>query len=307
MSIFFIKPLYIFDTINYNLCLSLHNIILYNVIRFEFAPAVEKEVDEMNEVNKTLYIPLYGKAKVSRQGIIIHDPMAEKIWESEKFKIRGKAKSKWLTYNMAMRARVFDEWTGKMLKQYPEALVLHIGCGLDGRCLRIKEKYKNWIDGDFEDVIQIRKRYYSESENYHMLVFDASHPEQVNTLPDSSAVIVILEGVSMYLQNRQVNELFQSLEKIYKNVYILMDVYTVWGAKASKYKNPINDVGVTSVYGIDDVECVLGGTKLKCKAEHSLTPKKLVNELKLSEKMIFKLLFHGSLYRKIYRLYEIGV
>ena len=28
----------------------------------------------MDSVNKTLYIPLYGKAYVSRQGILIHDP-----------------------------------------------------------------------------------------------------------------------------------------------------------------------------------------------------------------------------------------
>jgi O-methyltransferase involved in polyketide biosynthesis len=39
----------------------------------------------MDEVNKTLYIPLYGKAWVSRQNIIIKDPMAGKIWESQGF------------------------------------------------------------------------------------------------------------------------------------------------------------------------------------------------------------------------------
>ena len=37
----------------------------------------------MNEVNKTLYIPLYGKSKVSRQGIILNDPSAEIIWKEE--------------------------------------------------------------------------------------------------------------------------------------------------------------------------------------------------------------------------------
>ena len=34
----------------------------------------------MNEVNKTLYIPLYGKTQISKKGIILHDPMAERIW-----------------------------------------------------------------------------------------------------------------------------------------------------------------------------------------------------------------------------------
>ena len=66
-----------------------------------------------------------------------NDPMAEKIWKAESFPIHGKSKSKWLTYNMAMRARVFDDWTEEMLRQNKDALVLHIGCGLDSRFLRI--------------------------------------------------------------------------------------------------------------------------------------------------------------------------
>ena len=91
----------------------------------------------MNEVNKTLYIPLYGKSKVSQQGIILNDPSAERIWKEEAFPIRGKSRSKWLAYNMAMRARVFDDWTERMLRRNNDALVLHLGCGLDSRSMII--------------------------------------------------------------------------------------------------------------------------------------------------------------------------
>ena len=75
----------------------------------------------MNEVNRTLFIPLYGKARVSQKGILLSDPTAEEIWEAEAFPIRGKSKSKWLAYNMAMRARVFDDWTDRMLAVLNEA------------------------------------------------------------------------------------------------------------------------------------------------------------------------------------------
>lgn len=36
----------------------------------------------MDNVNKTLYIPLYGKAYVSRKGIISNDKKAEEIWNA---------------------------------------------------------------------------------------------------------------------------------------------------------------------------------------------------------------------------------
>ena len=112
----------------------------------------------MKEVHKTLFIPLYGKARVSKENRILHDPMAEKIWEAEGFPIRGKGKSKWLAYAMAMRARVFDDWTEEMLCANPEALVLQIGCGLDSRCLRVKAPYLHWIDTDFPEVLSLRKK-----------------------------------------------------------------------------------------------------------------------------------------------------
>ena len=107
----------------------------------------------MNEVNKTLYIPLYGKSKVSQQGIILNDPFAEKIWKEEAFPIRGKSRSKWLAYNMAMRARVFDDWTDSILQRKKEALVLHIGCGLDSRCMRIKNVCAQWVDCDLPALL----------------------------------------------------------------------------------------------------------------------------------------------------------
>lgn len=46
----------------------------------------------MDEVNKTLYIPLYGKAWVSKRDIILKDPMAEKIWERQGFPLGRRSK-----------------------------------------------------------------------------------------------------------------------------------------------------------------------------------------------------------------------
>lgn len=43
----------------------------------------------MNNVNQTLYIPLYGKAYVSRKGIILNDKKAEEIWDAEGFALKG--------------------------------------------------------------------------------------------------------------------------------------------------------------------------------------------------------------------------
>lgn len=259
----------------------------------------------MNEANKTLYIPLYGKAQMSKKGIILHDPTAEKIWDKEGFIIKGKSKSKWLCYNMAMRARVFDDWTRKMIDGHTDAIVIHIGCGLDSRCIRVDAPETKWIDCDFQDVIAIRRKYYDESKNYFMKGMNATNQGDLYALPDAACAIVVLEGISMYLTNEQLVQMLRILSEKYRELHILMDVYTVFGAKVSKYKNPVNDVGVSALHGIDAITQLLEGTRISLVAEHSFTPDYLVNELTGFDKHFFRLMFTGKMYRKIYRLYEL--
>ena len=109
----------------------------------------------------------------------------------------------------------------------------------------------------------------------------------------------------MYLTNAQVRCMLRAIEKKYPQLHILMDVYTEFGAKASRYKNPVNDVGVTELYGIDDAKALLDDTRIRLKAEHSFTPDRLINELKPFERVFFRTMFAEKIYRRIYRLYEL--
>ena len=258
----------------------------------------------MNNVNKTLYIPLYGKAYVSRKGIILNDPKAESIWEAEGFELKGKSKSKWLAYYMGMRSAVFDKWLKTQMESDADAIVLHIGCGMDSRICRVGENGHIWYDVDFPEVIAERKRYYEESDTYHMIESDARDNAWIEKLPKDKNAIVIMEGVSMYFQPDELKRLLQLMTGHFAQVQILMDCYTTFAAKASKYKNPINDVGVTKVYGFDEPRDLKVDTGLKFVKEHSMTPDYLIEELKGMERSIFHKLYGGKIARKMYRLYE---
>lgn len=256
----------------------------------------------MDSVNKTLYIPLYGKSFVSKKGIILDDKMAEKIWESEGFALRGKSASKWLAYYMGMRARVFDDWTGFMIDNNPGCVVLHLGCGLDSRVERVGKNCP-WYDIDFPDVIAERRKYFSDSENYTMLEADVSKSGSLDVISGYKTAVVVMEGISMYLSPNELSELFQSLNSKFEKVHLLMDCYTVFGAKMSKVKNPINDVGVTEVHGMDD-PTVLSQSGIVYKQEREMTPPRLIEKLSRGERGIFKTLYAGKVARKTYRLYE---
>jgi len=254
----------------------------------------------MNCVNKTLYIPLYGKSYVSKRGIILRDPKAEEIWAAEEFPLKGKSASKWLAFYMGMRAAVFDRWVEQQLDCMDDTAVLHIGCGMDSRIYRVGTS-EIWYDIDFPDVIAERKKYYSETETYKMLSADVTASDFLTQIPCRNA-IVVMEGISMYLSREDLIRLLNNLSNRFEQVALLMDCYTEFAAKASKYKNPINDVGVTKVHGLDDPECLEGS--LRFVREHDMTPARLIDELQGMEKTVFKKLYAGAVARKMYRLYE---
>ena len=257
----------------------------------------------MNSVNKTLYIPLYGKSYVSKKGLFLDDKKAEEIWEAEGFVLKGKSKSKWLAYYMGVRSAVFDEWLNQRMTDLQDAVVVHIGCGMDSRVIRIGTDNHKWYDVDFAEVIEERKRYYTEDANYQMLACDVRDSGWLESIPESKKAIVLMEGVSMYLSLQELKGLSEKLCAHFEQLSLLMDSYTVLAAKLSKYKNPINDVGVTQVYGIDDLKA-LENTEISFVKEHEMTPQELIDELCGMEKYIFKKVFAGSFSKKMYRLCE---
>ena len=258
----------------------------------------------MDNVNKTLYIPLYGKAYVSKKGILLKDKKAEEIWEAEGFALKGKARSKWLAYYMGMRSAVFDRWLTAQMKKDADAAVLHVGCGMDSRCLRVEAGGRMWTDLDFPEVIRERRRYYAESSTYCMLDADIRQPEWLAHFEKGQDLILVMEGVSMYLKPQELQKFLKMIGAYFGKIHILMDCYTVFAAKMSRYKNPINEVGVTGVFGVDAPLQIIADTGISFVKEHEMTPAELTAQLYGIEKAIFEKLYGGRLSKKMYRLYE---
>lgn len=257
----------------------------------------------MNNVNKTLFIPLYGKAYVSKKGLFLSDCKAEEIWKKEGFALKGKSKSKWLAYYMGIRSAVFDGWVTKQLSPGKDTVILHIGCGMDSRILRVGNENVRWYDVDFPEVIGERKKYFKESENYRMIEGDIRTSEWLNNIQECDRAIIVMEGVSMYLTADELKDFFSALQSHFREISVLMDCYTTLAAKMSKYKNPINDVGVTEVHGTDDPLTLQTG-ELTFTKEHNMTPQAFIDELKGAEKFIFRKLYAGGFAKKLYRLFE---
>ena len=257
----------------------------------------------MNGVNKTLYIPLYGKSYVSGKGLFLADKKAEEIWAAEGFSLKGKSRSKWLAYYLGIRAAVFDEWLRERLAQARSGVVIHIGCGMDSRVARVGAAHCRWYDVDFPEVIAERRRYFTESANYQMVAADARDCKWLAKIKERDLAFVVMEGVSMYLSVEEMKSLANNLCAHFNRISLLVDSYTSLAARMSRLRNPIKAVGATQVHGVDGPLSYQSGSLLFVK-EHPMIPQKYLDELKGLEKFILAKLYAGAFSQKLYRLFE---
>ena len=170
---------------------------------------------ELKNESKTLFIPLLGKAEMSKQNLIIKDLKAEEIVNN--IDLGDIKNSKYLSMYMALRSKIIDDLVNEYINNHFNATVIHLGCGLDSRVLRVNDKYMKWYDVDYKEVIDIRKEYYEENDKYTMIsssILDFSFLDNIK----ESNVLIVLEGVSMYLNEKEVKELLNALQRKFKKI-----------------------------------------------------------------------------------------
>lgn len=133
---------------------------------------------------------------------------------------------------LAIRSKAFEEMLDKYLKQYPDAVVLQFGCGLSDRSHRYAAKINqglSFYDVDFPDMIALRKHFYAESDHYKMIASDLSNYTWINEIPEEQRkqpFIFVAEGVSLYLSEKEMKDLFAFLKENFPGCIVLMDAYS---------------------------------------------------------------------------------
>ena len=85
----------------------------------------------LSNESKTLFIPLLGKAQLSKKNLFLKDLKAEEIIDKVDFDFTKLRQSKWLSMYMSLRSLLIDDLTKKYLSKNKNTTVIHLGCGLD--------------------------------------------------------------------------------------------------------------------------------------------------------------------------------
>ena len=103
-------------------------------------------------------------------------------------------------FMVALRAKKLDVWSADFVRRRPDAVVLHLGCGLDTRAFRINPPPTvRWFDLDQPGVIELRRKLYDETDAYRMIGSSVTDPGWLDAIPTDRPTLVVAEGLLMYL------------------------------------------------------------------------------------------------------------
>lgn len=157
------------------------------------------------------------------------------------------------------RSAHFDSWARAFLSRHPEAVVLHLGCGLDGRFFRLNPGPGiEWYDVDYPDVASLRSQLYPAHDNYHVVSASVTDPAWLAHIRGDRPALAIGEGLTMYLTEADGVALFRRIVDHFPYGELQFDAFNRFGIKTQWSNAVVRRSGATLHWGIDRPEDLLG-------------------------------------------------
>lgn len=175
-----------------------------------------KEEIDVNGVPETMLQTLYARAKETKKpDAKIKDEIAVEIVEK-------------LDYNFSKAD----------LDTHPDTIVINIACGMDTRCYRMQGKYLRWYNIDLPETMKITSRFLHENGPVYQIAksaMDASYTDDIAYYGEN--VLVIIEGLTMYLHENDVRQIFSIIEKSFRKVAVMVETMSPFVVKHVKEKS----------------------------------------------------------------------
>ena len=215
-----------------------------------------KEKIDLTAVSETMLVPLYARAIESKKenpefidntAVIIMDSL------DYDFKKRFKTSTNKMNFwGCSARTVILDKKTAEYIRSNPDSTIINLACGLDDRFSRVDNGQITWYNIDFEDIINLRKKLIPKNERVVNIASSALDFEWIDKIYRTDNVLVIAEGFLMYLDEKEVEELFNRISQDFNNVVLLIELMSRWMVKNQKVHDTVRTTGAVFKWGVDD-------------------------------------------------------
>ena len=185
---------------------------------------------EKNTVQETLIIPLFARKVCSElYPNIYRDETAVRLIDeidydfSEAEKKSHSLMQRFGSLEVAMRQNDLSFEVRDYLKDYPNAAVVNLGCGLDGTGRACDNGRCKIYNLDFPDVIAVRTELLPAGEREKNIPCDLNDTAWFSKIDASGGAIFFASGVFYYFLTEQVKALVQSMANAFPGGVLVFD------------------------------------------------------------------------------------
>ena len=198
-----------------------------------------KEKVNVTGVPETMVQTLYARAKETRKkNAKINDEIAVELVKNLDYDFSKADKDKAMNYGVIASTIVLDRMVEQYLKKHENAVVVNLACGLDTRCYRMEGKYLRWYNADLPETMKIRKQFLPETGPIYQIAKSAMDDSYVDDIDyHGENVLVIIEGLTMYLCEKDIRKMFSIIEKSFQKVTVMVETMSPFVARHVKEKS----------------------------------------------------------------------
>ncbi|MBP2370930.1 class I SAM-dependent methyltransferase [Pseudonocardia parietis] len=183
----------------------------------------------------TLLMTLYLRSQDARSSRpILDDPYAVEVYDRIEHDVHGLWQFTGDRALVACRAAILDDWIRDFLAAEPDGQVLHLGCGLDSRPLRVGVPTScRWLDVDLPEVMAIRRRLYEFPEQVVQVSGSVPDDGWWTAVDPARPTLTVAEGLFMYLPPQDVHTVVDRIVGGTPRAVLAFDAVADWIVTAS--------------------------------------------------------------------------
>ncbi|KAK3361095.1 tetracenomycin polyketide synthesis O-methyltransferase tcmP [Lasiosphaeria ovina] len=237
------------------------------------APAstpMTKTKPNLSGVSETMLVVLTARAEdANRPDSVLHDTWAADVRAKLDYDFGARTPlNAGFFATILLRARLLDAWAGAFLAAHPAATVLHLGCGLDSRALRLAPvwtgssnpaKAVRWLDVDVPPVAALRRQLMPAPDvsgkgeaEYALVEASVTDDAWLDAVPADRPTLVVMEGLLPYLTPADARRLVQRIADRFPTGQLVFDVPGSWFLRVQALNRPISRTGAVMRFAMDD-------------------------------------------------------
>lgn len=191
---------------------------------------------KLEGVEKTMLLTLFAKAQHSQEkNHKFYDRKAIEVISKIEYDFTIANKDKKMKMGVIGRTIVLDDMVSDYIKKHPHCTIINIASGMDTRFNRLDNGHIKWYNIDLENSANFRLKYIEDIDRVKTLAYSAMDEKWVNEIKiESGNVLVIIEGLTMYLQEKDVSDILKIISDNFMHCTVFMEIMPPSSVKHTK-------------------------------------------------------------------------